>query len=366
MDGVEGRRPTLTRLGIASWSAIGILLLASIVVSVLAAVSALVLPLVFAGIIGAVTYPLARYLQRWMRPSLAALAVVVTAIGVVVGVVLVTISAIVNQMGTLSRNIDLALTDLGSTTDGIGLGAGQLEAIRDALQSVVWFIGAGLASAVIGGIGTLVTFVASGILAMLIMYYVLKDGPEIRTWLIGQLPDELRDEASSFLSGAVRTVRSYWAGRTVLSAIITSVIVVMSLVLDLPMVGAIAVTNFVGGYIPYIGAFIGGGLAVMMALAEGGVGQALLVLAIVLACNLVLESILEPKVMSGKLSVHPLAVLLATTTGGVVGGIVGLVLAVPVMVVTTDLVRRLRSHGVVHAARAKATTMVAAVQDGQL
>ena len=292
--------------------------------------------------------------------------VVVTAIGVVVGVVLVTISAIVNQVGTLSRNIDLALSDLGSTTDGIGLGSGQLEAIREAFHSVVWFIGAGLASAVVGGIGTLVTFVASGILAMLIMYYVLKDGPEIRTWLIGQLPDELRDEASSFLSGAVRTVRAYWTGRTVLSAIITSVILVMSLVLGLPMVGAIAVTNFYGGYIPYIGAFIGGGLAVMMALAEGGVGQALLVLAIVLACNLVLESILEPKVMSGKLSVHPLAVLLATTTGGVVRGIVGLVLAVPVMVVSTDLVRRLRSHGVVHAARAKATTMVAAAHDGQL
>lgn len=358
MDAVEGARPTLTRLGIASWSAIGILFLASILLGLLAAVSSLVLPLVFAVIIGAVTYPLARRLQRWMRPSLAALAVVVTAVGVVVGVVLVTISAVVNQMGTLSANVDLALSELGTTTEDIGLGQAQLEAIRDALHSVVGFIGAGLLAVVIGGIGTLVSFIGSAILAMLIMYYVLKDGPEIRTWLIGQLPDRLRDEAASFLSAAVRTVRAYWSGRTVLSAIITAVIVVMSLILGLPMVGAIAVTNFVGGYVPYIGAFIGGGLAVLMALAEGGVGQALVVLAVVLACNLLLENVMEPKVMSGRLSVHPLAVLLATTTGGVVGGIIGLVLAVPVMVVTIDLVRRLRSHGVVHAARAKATTMV--------
>ncbi|MEX0846660.1 MAG: AI-2E family transporter [Ilumatobacteraceae bacterium] len=351
-------RPTLTRVGVASWSVIGALVLASMVVGVLAAISELVLPLIFAVMIGATAYPLAVRLQRRVKPSVAALVVVVGAIGVVVGVVLITISAIVNEMGTLSGHVDDAMVELGSTTDSVGLDAAELDAIRDAVQSVAAIIGRGVMTLLVGGLGALVAFIGGGILGMLIMYYVLKDGPQIRNWVVAQAPEHLRAEATSFVSDAVRTVRAYWAGRTVLSAIITTVIVLVSLILGLPMIGAIAVANFVGGYVPYIGAFIGGGLAVLMALADGGMGEALLVLAIVLACNLLLENVMEPKVMSGRLSVHPLAVLLATTTGGVVGGIIGLVLAVPVMVVSVDLVRRLRSHGVVNAARAKATTLV--------
>ena len=97
---------------------------------------------------------------------------------------------------------------------------------------------------------------------------------------------------------------------------------------------------------PYLGAFLGGGLATLLAVADGGLSQGVVMLAIVLACNLLLENVLEPMIMSDKLSIHPLVVLLATTFGGIVGGMVGLILAVPVAVLVIDLVRRLRSSGV--------------------
>ena len=63
---------------------------------------------------------------------------------------------------------------------------------------------------------------------------------------------------------------------------------------------------------------------------------------------------LEPRIMSGRLRIHPLGVLIATTAGGVIGGIMGLVLAVPVTVVGLDLLRRLRDVGGSSAARATA------------
>ncbi|MEX1104681.1 MAG: AI-2E family transporter, partial [Ilumatobacteraceae bacterium] len=169
-------RPTLTRVGVASWSVIGALVLASMVVGVLAAISELVLPLIFAVMIGATAYPLAVRLQRRVKPSVAALVVVVGAIGVVVGVVLITISAIVNEMGTLSGHVDDAMVELGSTTDSVGLDAAELDAIRDAVQSVAAIIGRGVMTLLVGGLGALVAFIGGGILGMLIMYYVLKDG----------------------------------------------------------------------------------------------------------------------------------------------------------------------------------------------
>ena len=58
-----------------------------------------------------------------------------------------------------------------------------------------------------------------------------------------------------------------------MSAIVSVVIGLVALLLGLPLVFTIMVVNFVGGYIPYIGAFLGGGLAVIVALGDGGLAR---------------------------------------------------------------------------------------------
>jgi predicted PurR-regulated permease PerM len=120
------------------------------------------------------------------------------------------------------------------------------------------------------------------------------------------------------------------------------IITLWSAVLGLPMLLAIFVVNFFGGYIPYLGAIIGGFVAVVLALAELGVPAAVLTLVVVLLANLGLENFVEPRVMGNRLDIHPLAVLLVTTAGGIVGGIVGLILAVPLYVVAVDAVSTFR------------------------
>ena len=132
-----------------------------------------------------------------------------------------------------------------------------------------------------------------------------------------------------------------------MSAIVAVVIGLASLLLGLPLVFTIVVVNFIGGYIPYIGAFLGGGLAVIVALGDGGLGEAAVMLVVVLAANLVLENFVEPKVMGRTLDIHPLVVLVVTALGGLLGGIVGLILAVPAYVIASNAIARLRSRGVV-------------------
>ena len=107
------------------------------------------------------------------------------------------------------------------------------------------------------------------------------------------------------------------------------------------------VANFIGGYIPYIGAFLGGGLAVIVALGDGGMDQAVIMLLAVVASNLLLENFVEPKVMGRTLDIHPLVVLVVTALGGLLGGIVGLILAVPAWVIAANGIGRLRSRGVI-------------------
>ena len=103
--------------------------------------------------------------------------------------------------------------------------------------------------------------------------------------------------------------------------------------------------NFIGAYIPYLGAFIGGAFAVLMGLSEGGVSLALWSLGIVLFVNLVLENVLEPRLVGSSLKLHPIVVLLATVAGGLIAGIVGLILASPLVAIGTNLWRELRESG---------------------
>ena len=119
---------------------------------------------------------------------------------------------------------------------------------------------------------------ASGlILGSMIMYYLLKDGAacDARSSRGSTRP---AGRVDGFIGDACRILRDYGRGRTVMSAIVSVVIGIASLLLGLPLVFTIIVVNFIGGYIPYIGAFLGGGLAVIIALGDGGVGDATIML----------------------------------------------------------------------------------------
>jgi predicted PurR-regulated permease PerM len=59
------------------------------------------------------------------------------------------------------------------------------------------------------------------------------------------------------------------------------------------------------------------------------------------------RTFIEPKVMGRTLDIHPLIVLIVTALGGVIGGIVGLILAVPLYAIARNAIARLRSKGVV-------------------
>ena len=120
---------------------------------------------------------------------------------------------------------------------------------------------------------------------------------------------------------------------------------VAALVLGVPAAGAIGVVNFFGSYVPYLGAFIGGAFAVLMALGEGGIGLALVILGITLAVNIVLENVLEPKLLGGSLDLHPLLVLLATSLGGLIAGMIGLILAAPALAIALDIKSELKVAG---------------------
>jgi predicted PurR-regulated permease PerM len=98
-----------------------------------------------------------------------------------------------------------------------------------------------------------------------------------------------------------------------------------------PLAGTIAVVTFVGGYVPYLGAWTAGAFAVLIALGAEGPETAAALALIVLLANGVLQQIVQPIAYGAALGLHPLAVLIVTIAGGALFGTIGLVLAAPLV-----------------------------------
>lgn len=333
----------IPRLGVWAWSFVGFVAATVIVVAALAAVNEIVLPLTFAAVLAVVFRPLVGVLQRRrFKPSVAAGAVVLGLLAMVMCVTVATVQGVLEQVDQIGASVDAAVDEAAAS---LALDPTSLEPVRTAAAELAPAVEGGFLTLLVSGVSTVVGLASGLILGTLIMYYLLKDGASLRRSVVTWIDPQLRDDVDGFIGDSCRTLRDYGRGRTVMSAIVATVIGLASLLLGLPLVFTIIVANFIGGYIPYIGAFLGGGLAVVVALGDGGVGKAAVMLAVVLAANLLLENFVEPKVMGRTLDIHPLIVLVVTALGGLVGGIVGLILAVPATVIAASAITRLRSRG---------------------
>lgn len=335
----------IPRLGMLAWSFVGCVVAAAIVVLTLAAVSEIVVPLVFAAVLAVIFKPVVRFLRnKRLNAGLAAGLVVLCLLLLMVAVCVATLRGVTEQADEIGSVTDKAIGNAANQVDALGISRAALDDARTATEQATPMISTGLVTHLVSGIGTLIGLASAVVLGLLIMYYLLKDGSRFRRNVVRQFRDaSVRDEIDDFIGHTCEVLRDYGRGRTVMSASVAIVIGLVSLALGLPLVFTIMVVNFIGGYIPYIGAFLGGGLAVIVALGDGGLPEAAAMLLVVLAANLLLENIVEPKVMGRTLDLHPLVVVIATAFGGMVGGILGLILAVPIYVIARDAISRWRS-----------------------
>jgi predicted PurR-regulated permease PerM len=331
------------KVGAFAWTFIGVVIATIIVVAALSAVSEIILPLLFAAVLAVLFKPVVGRLERHrFKPSLAAGLIVLGLLALMTVVVVATVRGVLDQADEIGTSVDAAIAN---ASDDLGIDPDSLNEAKAATKEAGPMIAEGVVTALVSGVNSLLGLVSGLILGALIMYYLLKDGTALRRNVVAKVDPSIRGDVDDFIGDACRILRDYGKGRTVMSAVVAVVVALASLLLGLPLVFTIFVVNFIGGYIPYIGAFLGGGLAVIVAWGDGGIGVAALMLVIVLASNLLLENFVEPKVMGRTLDIHPLVVLVVTALGGFLAGIVGLILAVPFTVIAGNALGRLRSRG---------------------
>ncbi|MEV6569873.1 AI-2E family transporter [Streptomyces sp. NPDC051577] len=194
------------------------------------------------------------------------------------------------------------------------------------------------------GVTVLVEILTGMLLAMFSTLFLLYDGKRIWQWTLKLVPAVARPGVAGAGPRAWRTLTAYVRGTMIVALIDALFIGIGIYLLGVPLAVPIGVVIFLASFVPLVGAVVSGALAVVVALVTQGVFTALMALLVVLAVQQIEGHILQPFILGRAVRVHPLAVVLAVATGGLVAGIGGAVVAVPLVAVANTVIGHLRAY----------------------
>lgn len=299
-------------------------------------------PVSLALIVSTVLGPPAGWLRAKGWPAgLAAAAIVLTFVGGVVLIVAVLTPQVAGQAGEVATGASDGLQKIRDwlTAQPLNLSDGQItraiSAMQDRLQSSASAISSGLFST----LGAATSAIINLVLVLMLSFFFVKDGHRFLPWVktlggkrSGKHLVEVLQRSWNTLGGFIRTQS--------LVALIDAVIIGAGLaILGSPLAIPLAVVTFFGAYIPIIGAFVSGALAVLVTLVTNSPRDALIALIIVIAVQQLEGNVLSPWLQGKNLNLHPAVVLLAVTAGGSLFGVTGAFLAVPVVATVAEVLR---------------------------
>ena len=341
----------LRDIGVASWLLVGLGLLVVGLIALLALTAVIAEPVLIGLVLATVATPVVSWLQRKGLPRAAgALVVLLGFIALGVLILVLVLGGIVGQSDDISSKASAAADKAQSWLQNAGVDSSGASSanqnVSDGTSTTISTFVKGIATAV-QSVTALIFFVVFSVFSL---FFLLKDGPKFRGFVDSHLgvPPEV---AQTITRNVISSLRRYFGGVTIVAAFNAVVVGVGAVILDVPLAGTIAVVTFVTAYIPFIGAFVSGAFAVILALGSQGTQTALIMLVIVLLANGLLQNIVQPIAFGATLKMNPLLVLVATIGFGAIFGMTGLVLGAPL---TSAVIHISGELGQARAAAAKA------------
>ncbi|WEH34665.1 AI-2E family transporter [Streptomyces sp. AM 4-1-1] len=302
------------------------------------AVTPVLLALLGTGLLGPVHHWLT---ARGINRSLAAGLTCAALVAVVGGVGYIVAEALIDSGGQIVAAlkqgaqwvIDRFDIDNGTSVDDLA----------DNAKHYLGKFGASAAGGLLTGISVAGTFVATGVLALLLTFFFLRDSDRAARLAHAVAPRGTGDLVEAMGRRAFVAVQGFMRGTTLIALIDAVCITAGLLILRVPGAVGLGALVFVGAYIPYLGAFVSGTVAVLVALADRGFVIALWALGVVLAVQVLEGHILQPVIQSRTVQMHPATIMVALTAGAGVAGLLGMLLAVPACAAAFGIIGVLRN-----------------------
>lgn len=337
---VRRRDEVLRRWGMRAWMFVGIVAGAAIVAGVFGAISGLVVPLVVAVVVGVLFVPAVDLLAGVVPRPVAAALVLIALVAVAGLSVVLAVAGVVDQASSIGRNLTAGFDRIVVWFDELDLQISDGERIVDDLGDVWSLAAPGLAGLFGTVFSSTAAFFAGMFVGVFMLYFVLADWEELRVWVASHLGVD-DSVGAEIVDDTTWSLRQYFLALTISSLIVSVLVGGTVAVLGVPLALTIALVTFFTSYVPYLGALFSGAFAVLIALGSGGVGDAVIVLAVVLVAQNVVQTIVQTKMTEDRLSLHPIVIFGSTIAGGATLGLLGAALSTPAVAIMVTVVRRL-------------------------
>jgi predicted PurR-regulated permease PerM len=306
-----------------------------------------VLPILLAVVLATFLVPPVRWLKdHGWRDGPAAFTVLVTALIAFFGVFALLAPVAAGEFSEIDVSVALSVDTVQGWVRDTPLPVSSAE-VADAIDRLQQQLSASidtLTRRLVGGALVALEVATALLLTVVVLFFLLKDGERIWGWLVGLVPSARRDDTRAAGHMAWDAVAGFVRGQTLVAAFDAVLIGAALAVIGVPLVIPLAVLTFFGAYVPVIGATVTGLLAVLVALAAEGPVDALAVLGAILVVQQLEGNVFGPVVVGRAVDVHPLAVLLGVTAGGVLAGLIGVMLAAPTVAAGGAVLRYVRSR----------------------
>lgn len=337
--------PTM-RVGAAwSWRFLVILAGLSVIAFILAFLSEVTIPLAIAILLAALLHPAKDFLVRkGMKAKFASPLVFVAGLIVVIGIVSAVVQQFVAGAGDLAKN---AAGGLGKIHDWLvngplGLSDDQISGAVSSAQKWVTDNQKQLTSGALNTASSAGHVLIGTAIALFTLFFFLRDGRKIWNWVLGLTPEPARPHINGAAESAWRTLGGYVKATALVAFVDALGIGIVIAIVGVPLVIPLAALVFLMSFIPLIGATLSGGVATLVALVTVGPVGALIVLGGVILVQQLEGHLLQPVLLGRAVKFHPLGIVLSIATGGMLIGITGALLGVPVAAAANAAIKNLR------------------------
>jgi putative heme transporter len=302
-----------------------------------------VVPVIIALLLATLLQPMTHWLRTHRFPPAAA-------------AILPVLLAFLVFLGLWGLVIPPFITQVPDVVDGVQKGAGQVaDALRplgisnDDVQSTIQrargeLKGGKAAGTVLNGAMLLVQWAAAVVLIVVLTIFFLKDGRMLRDWVLCLFAEQRRPVLREISDRAWTALATYIQGVFLVATIDAVLIGTVLLIVGVPIALPLIVLTFIAAFFPIVGSVLAGAAATLVALVSGGTVDAVIVLAAIIAVQQLEGNVFYPVVVGKRLKLHPVAILLVLTAGGVLAGVAGAFLAIPVAAVASAVLDYMRKE----------------------
>ena len=282
-----------------------------------------------------------RHLPRWI----AALVAVVLGLSVIAGLTAALVGTVIADFDRLDINFERGVQEVGDfVVDRLDIPREDVDNTIDNLLDNLRNNTNTILGGVFSGASVAIELAAGAILALVVLFFALKDGRRMWEWTLRLIPERRRTDVRLVGAHAWSILGHYFRGTATVAFCDATFIGIALLIIGVPLVLPLAVLTFFASFIPIVGAVAAGIVAILVALVSEGFTSAVFVGVAVLAVQQFEGNVVAPVLVGRQVQLHPMVIILSVTTGAIVWGVLGAAIAVPIVAVATGLVEYMNSR----------------------